>query len=329
VSLVLTSVPDGIEAIHTLCASDEPLVAGAANQIASYVWEGSGALDSALTCARRSHESFAAADIPWLGATSRCRVAELCLQLERGGEARDMLLEALPVLDRLGAPDAAGLRLWIVLASLQIGAVGEAERWLETAPDRVEFDTTLGYGLAVRAEVQLARGEIEAGLRTWRRVVDLVRDAPGNLYPGIPAELDPWGIEARAGAVVAHARHGRLDPVEDVAGELADMVTRNLANPMAKPPPYLMESTLAGTLLLALGMADLARGEHASGVRLIALAQRFRFLTNFQPTMSSARARRDAEDADGPAYADAVSEYAGLDRDQLRAAALVTVRDRG
>ncbi|HEV2782542.1 MAG TPA: BTAD domain-containing putative transcriptional regulator [Actinophytocola sp.] len=329
VSLVLVSAPDGIEAIHALCASDEPLVAGAANQLASYAWEGGGDLDSALNCARRSQESFAAADLPWLQATSRCRVAELCLQLERGGEARDMLLEALPVLDRLGAPDAAGLRLWIVLASLQIGAVDEAARWLASAPERIEVYSALGYALAVRAEVQLARDEIETGLRAWRRVVDQVRNAPGNLYPGIPAELDPWGIESRATAVVAHARHGRLDRVDAVAGELLDSATRILSNPMAKPPPYLMELPLAGTLLLALGMVDLARGEHKSGVRLIALAERFRFLTNFQPTMSSAQARRDAERADGPAYDEAVSSYAGLDRDQLRAAALTCLRDRG
>jgi hypothetical protein len=44
--------------------------------------------------------------------------------------------------------------------------------------------------------------------------------------------------------------------------------------------------------------------------------------------MSSARARAEAEQADGPAYADAVSSYAGLDAEELRAAALAALADR-
>ncbi|MFF4227918.1 hypothetical protein [Streptomyces sp. NPDC001820] len=38
--------------------------------------------------------------------------------------------------------------------------------------------------------------------------------------------------------------------------------------------------------------------------------------------MSAARARQAAENADGAAYSDAVSEYAALVQDELRAAAL-------
>ncbi|GCB52053.1 signal transduction response regulator [Streptomyces sp. NL15-2K] len=41
--------------------------------------------------------------------------------------------------------------------------------------------------------------------------------------------------------------------------------------------------------------------------------------------MSAARARRAPEDADGAAYADAVSEYAALGRDELREAARAVV----
>jgi len=61
---------------------------------------------------------------------------------------------------------------------------------------------------------------------------------------------------------------------------------------------------------------------------MIALAERFRFLRGFQPTMSSARARQAAEQADRSAYDDAVSSYADLDREDLRAAALTALRAR-
>ena len=82
-------------------------------------------------------------------------------------------------------------------------------------------------------------------------------------------------------------------------------------------------------------MVDLDRGARTgderatrSGARLIALAERFRFPRNFQPTMSSARARQAAIHADRSAYDEAVSSYAGLGREELRAVALAALRGR-
>jgi hypothetical protein len=99
--------------------------------------------------------------------------------------------------------------------------------------------------------------------------------------------------------------------------------------------PSVFELPICGALLLALGMADLDRGQRSgdeqatrSGVRMIALAERFRFPRNFQPTMSAARARHAAENADRPAYAEAVSTYAGMGREELRAAARTALAAR-
>jgi hypothetical protein len=64
-----------------------------------------------------------------------------------------------------------------------------------------------------------------------------------------------------------------------------------------------------------------------SGARMTALAERFGFQDGF-PTMSAARARRAAQDADGPAYADAVSSYAGLGPEALHAAARAALAAR-
>jgi hypothetical protein len=44
--------------------------------------------------------------------------------------------------------------------------------------------------------------------------------------------------------------------------------------------------------------------------------------------MASARARQAAGQADRSAYNDAVTSYADLDRDELRAAALAALRER-
>ena len=325
--------------LQVLCDSDEPLVAGIADSVVSYLRENQGDLDGALKAAERMLEALEQRKVAWLSALVQCRIAELCLQVERGPEAGHHLRAALPVLERIGAwSDVVGLHWWTVLASLQAGDVDEAERWLErAAPHRAEEPVgVLTYGLGVRAEILLARGEVEGGLRLWRRAVDLLTNAEGPIFDlDMDPSEEPWVLEAKAVAVVAHAQHGRLDLVEGTAAELPRRLSTMLANPAAKPPPWLVELPVLGALLLALAMVDLDRGardgdERAtrSGARLVALAERFRFLRMFQPTMSSARARQAAERADRSAYDDAVSSYADLGHDGLRAAALEALRAR-
>ena len=338
VARVIGALGDPAE-LHRLCDSAEPLLAGVANALAGYHWESTGDVDTALKTARRALDLFADRGLPWLRALGHCRVAELCLQLEQGAEARDQLLAALPVLERLGArTDVVGVRAWLVLANLQIRDTAEAERWLDglTRPALDPEDTrSLGYDLGIRAEVRFARGEVEAGLRLWRRAVDQVRDAGTGAATGVPSELDPWVPEARAVAVVAHARHDRLDLVAEVADALPARLAHRLAHPLAHPPPYVVERATCGTLLLAVALADLARSRRTgdrtrarSAARMIALAERFGFLRNFQPTMSAATARADAGRADRAAYEQAVSSFADLDGAGIRAAALELLRER-
>jgi predicted ATPase/DNA-binding SARP family transcriptional activator len=337
-SIVLGAIPEGPQALQELCDSDEPLVAGAANGIASYLPENDSDPDGAMKAAERMLEALENRGVPWLWALAHCRVGELCLQLEQGAEAQRHLLAAQPVLDRLGArSDVVGIRWWMVLASLQSGAVDEAEHWLEeTATDRADDPVgVLTYGLGVRAEILLARGELEAGLRQWRRAVDLLTDAEGPIFGlDVDPNDEPWALQAKAVAVVAHAQHGRLDLVDETTREVSRRLQTLLEDPVASPP-YLVGLPLFGALLLALAMVDVERGARTgderasrSGARMIALAERFRFLREFQPTMSSARARHAAQQADGPAYDDAVSSYADLGRDDLRAAAMEALRAR-
>jgi tetratricopeptide (TPR) repeat protein len=336
IAVVLEVAPEDRAALYKLCDSDQPLVAAAANGVVSYFWENEGDLERALTAATRMLEAFETRRLPYLWAAAHSRIAELCLEVERGDQVRPHLLAVLPVLERLGAySDLAGVRWWMVLADLQVGDVDEAERWLEP-PRGDEPVGALTYGLAVRAEILLAQGEVEAGLRTWRRAVDLLANADEPIF-GLEADVssDAWILEAKAVTVVAHAQHGRLELVEDLTGELPERLSTMLANPVVNPPPYLMELPLCGGLLLALAMVDLdgaARtgDERAarSGARMVALAERFRFLRNFQPTMSAARARQAATQASRPAYDEAVSSYAGLGADELRAAALALLGDR-
>ena len=131
-------------------------------------------------------------------------------------------------------------------------------------------------------------------------------------------------------AVVAHAQHGRLGLVAEITDVLPASLATLTADPglsAGSPAASYPGLSIWGSLLLALAMTDLDRAQRSGneraareGARMIALAERFGFQHGFRPTMSTARARRAAQDADGPAYADAVSAYAGLDPDGLRAA---------
>lgn len=312
--------------------SDEPLVEAARNAVNSYGWETRGDLNRAVLAANRMLESLAHQVIPWLHALAHARIAELSLQLEDLAEVRRHLIEALPIMERLGAwPDAVGLRWWMVLANLQDGEIDEAQQWADTATTGpAEKIGAHGFDVGVRAELSLARGDVDTGLRMWREVVEQ-RGDDDLLDWGIPPGRDPWVIEAQAVAIVAHVVHGRRDLVDALIASASERLVGMLTEPLENPPPYLMELTLCGTLLVALAMADLDDAGRAgpSAVRMIALAERLRYLRNFQPTMSFERIRGAAERTDKAAYADAVSTYAALERDELRAVALDVLAEAG
>ena len=137
--------------------------------------------------------------------------------------------------------------------------------------------------------------------------------------------------------MVAHAQHGRLGLVAEITGALPAVLSALTADP--GPPPGTLAASyglaVCGSLLLALAMTDIDRGQREadaslarSGARMIALAERFGLKNGLQPAMSAARARRAAQDADGPAYADAMSSCAGLDPEALRAAARAALGER-
>jgi hypothetical protein len=322
-----------------LCESDEPLLAGIANGIASYMWENENDPDGALKAAGRMLAAFDNRGTPWIRAVAHSRIAELCLQVERGDEARRHFRTTLLVLEELEAwPGVMRMRWAMVLANLQLGALDEAEHWLEQmALNRVDEPVgVFSSNLGARAEILLARGEVDTGLRLWRRAVDQLRNPESPIFGiGSPGLEEPWTFEIQAVAVIAHAHHGRLDLVQDITDEMQNKLSGTLTNAVVPPPASPRDFPVCGALLLALAMVDLDRGERTgdararrSAARMIALAERFCFPRGYQPTMSAARARHVAEHADRSAYADAVSSYADLGRDALRAAALTALRAR-
>ncbi|MET7486654.1 BTAD domain-containing putative transcriptional regulator [Streptomyces sp. NPDC005538] len=331
IAVVLSAVPEMLppdyDVLRGLCDSEQPLLAGVAECVATYVWEQEHDIDRALASARRSITALAPVDNPFLQVMGHARLSELCLQMEQGETAYGHLKAALKVLPRLGDEhDSIGVRGGLVLACLQRGDPDEAEYWLRQAENvnTPHKDDVYNADFGVRAEIALARGLTEVGLGLWRRNVDNVERMPeaGPMRSGDPF-FDRWLLQIQSVAVTAHAHAGRLGLVAEVVDRLRQRLRALLSGPSGSP----MELPLFGTALHALGMAGLASGD-ASAVRMIALAERLRVLREFQPTMSADRARKavaDAGNAARAAYADAVSEYAALERDELRDAARTVV----
>jgi predicted negative regulator of RcsB-dependent stress response len=313
--LLLTTLAlrPGMSTVYDLTDSPEPLVAVLANLVASHFLESDLDPYAAIEAARRMEDRLDENSSPWLRVVAQMRIAELGLQVGEPEEARRLMGATLGMLE----PDVIGLRLALVMANLHAGDLEAAEQWLE------QVEGQSAYQLGVRAEIQLARGEIETGLRSWRRALACLNPQQGTEYRVEPFGLDPLLCEIQAVTVIAHAQHDRLELVADLVAQLPARLIRLLEHPTANPSPFLMETPVWGALLLAAGMADRPRS-----VRLIALAERFRYVRNFQPTMSPQRVRQIAEQTDRPAYAEAVSEYAGLNRDELRRAALSELADR-
>ncbi|TCO61057.1 ATP-binding protein [Actinocrispum wychmicini] len=316
------------QAILALSDSPEPLIAGIANALASYGWEKELDHGNALKAARRMLDLFENTTIVWMRVLGHSRIAELSLQLELGEDTRDHLLAALRGMKPWADP--IGIHSGLVLANLLLGDIDEAERWLARATTE---ESEEGYGVrtfhfGAQAEILLARGDVEAGLRLWRRTNE-VKFGETWIYTFEPLAFDPWMLEIEATTVVAHVHHGRLDLIEDLIAGVSEKLTVMLTNQGTRLPLSVMELPVCGALLLALGLADIRRGHTAFGVRLVALAERCHYLRGFQPTMSSARVRQVATDADRSAYDDAVSSYADLPTSELRDAALALLQDRG
>ena len=306
--------PDA-RALHDLCDSEHPLVAGTAGYAFSFVAESVNDLEGALRAARRMLSCLGDDADPWLRAVAHGRIGELCLQVEPGEEAFRHLDATLSIMVELGAWSTAARAQWaIVLANLQRGAFDEAERGLEQITQGGGEAVGLAmFDVCVRAEILLSRGDIDGGLRLWRRAADRP-DSSGD-----PSGDGLWALEVQAVAVVTHARYGRLDLVADITRALPGILSTRVA------AVSVVEFPACGSLLLALALVDLDRGATASGVRMVALAARFGVQREFQPAMSIARVRDVAEQADRPAYADAVSAYAELDQDGLRAAVVAAL----
>ena len=213
----------------------------------------------------------------------------------------------------------SGVRWALVLANLQRGAVDEAEHWLELAmpgPGDGRGDAWSFVRSRRRGRRSLlARGLTEAGLRLWRQAVERLRGG----RPRSDADDPSW---SRGSWRSSRPRRGRPRPARPARPGRG--ARRRAAGPAAEasltPPPSRRARRPRELPGLRLAPARPGHGgprpraRRARRVRMIALAERFGCARIPADHVRRPAPGRRAEQADRPAYADAVSSYAGLDR---------------
>ncbi|WP_144122573.1 ATP-binding protein [Catellatospora sichuanensis] len=290
-------------------ASPDREIAALALPWLSQALENMGDPDAAMDAAERGLQLADDTVGPWSQAIMHTMAAQLAMQLGRGREAAVHAHVALPVLDRLGArDDAIQLRSLLALVMISEGDVDAAAGQLAGLGDATESEGALAGRLSFdlgRAELALARGDVEAGLAGYRSACVRVRELR---IPSVAATgLEPWVLVAEATSLAAHAYYA---PADDPIGAALFARDRDQALQVLDPDHPYLDYPVCGLVLFALGAWGLLRGALPvqDAVRLIALADRFAY-NRSMPTLAWARIVVHAEERAPGLLAALAAEY--------------------
>jgi len=282
---LVEGVEDGAGVTALLAQADDPdrTVAALALQWASHALENSGDPEAAAVTARRAVVLWREDDGVFARAWLHTQLAGLYAQLGRIEEATPYAEAGLPVLLALGADDdAVQLRAVLARAALAAGRLDDARRLVD------QMEAHAGTGLlggaiaaaSMRAELALAAGDAEEGLRLYDRGVAAVR---ALRFPGFRLErgMEPWTLVLESTAVAAQARYGVPTSGAELHGVLAPKIAPALAADGGR-----LDFPVAGSVLFALGAWALLRDDAAEdAVTLLALADRFAY-SRWAPSMA-------------------------------------------
>ena len=298
VSAQVPDDPDGTVArLVAVAERSEREAAAIARLWAAHHLENTGDPTGAIVQAELALDLVNGADGPWLAAMLHTMVGTLCSQMGDSEQAVHHARAALPVLDRLeAADDAAQTRALLAVHAMTVGRLDEAEEWMaEIERTRRRSSDFGGASLsAARAEMALARGQVDEGLTLYRVAVD---ELSAIRFPGMgdATGLEPWTLFGESLGVTALAVHGTTS--EHLAeGRRLYAALLDKALPVLDPQRPFMDYPVAGLVLHGLGAWGLLRGSMApdTAVALLVLAERFGY-TRFAPTMRPERTEDAAE----------------------------------
>ncbi|MFC6013694.1 AfsR/SARP family transcriptional regulator [Nocardia lasii] len=198
-------------------------------------WENGGNIAGSTRDALRALDHLDPTQV-WGTAMVCQHLAQLCGQSARYGEAVTYYRRALAPLDRLRVHDEI-MEIRCYLASVLVGSgqLEQARAELDFAlrPDdagvgpvddpAVRRNHRLANAATAIAELELAGGELDAGLGHYRRALELLG------WPGFEPTPGPGALMIAAAAVDAHALHGRASDAVDLADRLFASADRRLA----------------------------------------------------------------------------------------------------
>ncbi|WP_231496421.1 BTAD domain-containing putative transcriptional regulator [Rhodococcus sp. UNC363MFTsu5.1] len=315
--------------------SENPAARSSAYMARANLRENSGDLYGSWADAMQARELAEAGGDVWGLAMVLQHLGSLAGQSARYGEAVGYYRRAAELLWDLHAyEESTTLRSYIGAALVGAGRIEEARRELVaggSAAEEVELSaaedrSTFGLGdarqsagaiAAAMAEVDLAEGSVDAGLRGYRHALELVGWQSAGQTP------DPFGFMLLAAAVAAHTLAGRGDEIADLVESYAGMVMTHLG------PDGYPDLPQTGGVACAVGSFDIATGRNPEGgMRMIALSTRVAARQDF-PSMQWSRHLAAARKALGADRVDA--ELARVERMPRRVARdeiLATLRER-
>jgi len=265
------------DALDRLCEHPQPRIRQLALQWASQFYENLGDLDEARVRAERSLELVDDRDGPWTGALVRSQLAGLKMQVGHLDEALGFAIDAIPVMEALGATeDVAQLKAVLAMSAIADGRYAEAGRIFDEIAEDDGGGGVFGSSIIVqcgRPELDLAMGRIEEGLLGYRHAVQTLTNRP---IPNINVALDyePWVMFPEAAALSAHIRHEHLDDGARLRADLLVKAPGALGGKMG-----FLDYPVVGALVFALAEWELATVtdpvDLARAVRLLVCADAF------------------------------------------------------
>ena len=216
VRLLLAIAPRGINdslAVLEAWADDtDPVVARLARMWSAVGYENEGNLVVARAMAEGALALCDDNDGPWMRALLTQQLGSFALQSGDFAAARAYQLEALPLLQEIGAhEDAVQVHTALALLALHSSDYERAQRLFdEVAGQDVGAQLVYGGGLLLmcgRAELLLCRGEVAAGLTAYAAAVESIRTSS---IPGLTADgFEPMLLYTPAALVTASVRYGQ------------------------------------------------------------------------------------------------------------------------
>jgi predicted ATPase len=263
-------------------AEVDPVAAAMLLMWAAINAENAGDVDAAVAYCERALSL--GEPTPYLEAAAHSELSQLAMYHGDHRTAARHAEVAWPILLRLHAyDDAASVRLAMAIAQVLDGDLDAAEAAIhdvERLPEAGQLGSRM-FVHAARAELALARGDLESGLAQYDQAVDGVNVE----LPGWPGGLTPWLLMAVSGALAARVRHSRgPDPRSE---ELRNLLMDNAPTGSEESTP-LEDLPLGGALLVAVAAWQLRFGSpetHEAGVRLLAIGHRWAYSRAF-PSLS-------------------------------------------